>query len=560
MSYAQNNQKRIDRFFVHFSPNLKLAIAEAGGIVDLISCGFGRKLNGKSMIRTDSAKAVRNCLIFFNSAKAFLNFQSGRLSEATGNLSIGGGVLRRGRALCMASSRLISGLQTLKIFPVAIAFLIIFSQTNTAQTTDSEASNPKAPSSTQKYLDHNSGKTADEVVALALVNNDELEAIRKEVEASQAMIKQAKLRANPMLEFGAAKNPATPANSLMVKGALPLELFGRRGARVKVAEKEADVRRQDLLNRERLLAAEVRAKFGESLAMILKLQFIEETLVLATENYELISARVREGKNAPLEQNMESVELNRIRSMREANEGKVEIALLELRNLIGYSPQDQLILQGDFEGLLEPLTPQIIATEQALAQRPDLQTARAFAILVDAKIDQARIQGKPDASFSAGYERMRQGFPQRGFDEVGNLTPIMELANVFSVGLTLNLPVFDKNQGMIEAAVLEKSAALKRVEFGELTVRREVAAGYAKYLRSSRAMEIFRVGVEQQAQVNLGVVRQTYEFGKQSLLDYISEQRRYIEIKEEFIDTQLETYLARVDILSATSSPELIKK
>ncbi len=209
---------------------------------------------------------------------------------------------------------------------------------------------------------------------------------------------------------------------------------------------------------------------------------------------------------------------------------------------------------------LNRLPPQIVATETALAQRPDLQTARAFENLADAKIDQAKIQGKPDATVSAGYERMRQVFPQKGFDDLGNLTPITELANVFSVGLTLNLPVFDKNQGMVEAAVLEKSAAAKRVEFGELTVRREVAAGYAKYQRSSRAMEIFRVGVENQAEINLDVVRQIYELGKQSLLDYIAEQRRYIEIKEEFIDAQLETYLARVEILSAISAPELTKK
>lgn len=430
-----------------------------------------------------------------------------------------------------------------------------------AQTSEIPAFDRKPPASIEKYLDQTDGKTADELVAKALADNDELAAVRRETEAAEALIKQAELRANPMLEIGAAKNPATPSKQLMIRGSLPLELFGRRGARVEVARREAEMRRRDLENRERLLAAEVRAKFGETLALILKLQFIEETLTVTTRNYELVAARVEEGKNAPLDQKMESVELNRIRAMREISEGNVEIALLELKNMVGLLPDQLLLLRGGFTDLLfAPLPAPAAAAEEALRTRPDLQAARALESLAEARFNQAKIQGKPDAGVSAGYERMRQGFPQRGFDDAGNLTPVTELANVFSVGITLNLPVFDKNQGAVEAAVLERQAAAKRVEFGELTVRREVAAGFARYQRAARAMEIYRLGVEEQAGINLSVVRQTYEFGKQNLLDYIAEQRRYIEIKEGLIDAQLETYLARVEILRAIAAPELIKK
>ncbi len=62
------------------------------------------------------------------------------------------------------------------------------------------------------------------------------------------------------------------------------------------------------------------------------------------------------------------------------------------------------------------------------------------------------------------------------------------------------------------------------------------------------------VGVEKLAETNLGVVRQTYELGATNLLDYIAEQRRYIEIKDDFIDAQLQAYLARVEILRAVAA------
>ena len=262
-----------------------------------------------------------------------------------------------------------------------------------------------------KYVDQTAGMTADELVAYALANNAELEAVRREVEAADALIKQADLRANPNLELSGSKNPFTPSNSLMVKGALPLELYGRRGARVEVAEREAQVRRQVLADRERLLAAEVRSKFGMTLALVLKLSFVEETLTVTTQNYRLVAARVNEGKTAPLEQNMEAVELNRIRAMREVSEGQTEIALLELKNVVGMPPDLPLRLRGDFADLLDPLPSPEIVAEQALQNRPDLQTARALVDLAEARIEQARVGGKLDASVSAGYQRMNAGFP-----------------------------------------------------------------------------------------------------------------------------------------------------
>jgi len=52
-----------------------------------------------------------------------------------------------------------------------------------------------------------------------------------------------------------------------------------------------------------------------------------------------VQARVAEGKIAPLEENMTLVEVNRLRSIREGEAGKAEIALLELRNLLGLRPE-----------------------------------------------------------------------------------------------------------------------------------------------------------------------------------------------------------------------------
>jgi len=311
-----------------------------------------------------------------------------------------------------------------------------------------------------RYFDPANGMTADQVVAYALSHNAELLASRSEVEAVRALVRQAALRPNPSLEIERKEQLGGSDNTSMVSGMWPLELGGRRSARVLVAQKETTVKEHLLADRERLLAAEVRNKFGAALADILKLGFTEDLIITTDRGFRLVAAKVKEGQTAPLEENIVLVEVNRIRSVRETNEGKVEVALLELRNLIGMKPEEPLRLKGDFDHLIEALPTVAIAT-------------------------------------------------------------------------------------------------LRR-EYTELAVRNEVATAFARYQRAARAAEIYRVGVREQASSNLKVIRQTYELGSKTLLDYIAEQRRFIELENGYIDTLLETYLSRVEIQRAASEPRLM--
>jgi len=346
----------------------------------------------------------------------------------------------------------------------------------------------------------------------------------------------------------------------MANAMLPLELGGRRTARIAVAEREVEVREREVANRERLLASEVRMKFGEGLAQALKLSFTDELVEANQQSFNLIAARVTEGATPPLEQNMALVELNRLRSIRETAEGKLEVLMFELRNLIGMKPEEPLRLRGDFSNLIDQLASVADATERALRERPDLQAFRATEKLAVARIEQARAEGRLDASLLAGYERMNSSFPVFGVNDNGQLQPVQDVFHFFKFGISLDLPVRNKNQGAIGAAVAESGAATQRREFAELTVRREVAAAFAQYDRAVRAEEIFRLGVRDPAKANLDVVRQTYELGSKTLIDYIGEQRRFIELENDFIDAELAVYNARVEISRATASPELIKQ
>ncbi|MFN2516400.1 MAG: TolC family protein [Pyrinomonadaceae bacterium] len=429
-----------------------------------------------------------------------------------------------------------------------------------AQGTSAMLAQQKPQSSLSRYYDPKTGLTADEAVAYALSHNGELAAVRHEIEAARGLVQQASLRPNPKLEMERKEQINGSDNDTMVGAMLPLELGGRRSARILLAQRELEMKERLVEDRERLLAAEVRAKFGEALGELLKLGFTEDLLLKTDEGYRLVAARVTEGRTAPLEQNMVLVEVNRIRSIRESSEGKVEVSMLELRNLIGMRPEDPLRLRGDLDHAIEPLPSVAMSTEVALRERPDLQAARAVESLAEARIAQARSEGRIDAGLTAKYELMNFGFPQRGFNSSGQLVPIQGRFHSLAVGVTLDLPVRNRNQGTIAAAVAERAAATQRREFAELTVRREVASAFVRYQSAARAAEIYRVGVQGQANANLDVVRQTYELGSKTLLDVIAEQRRFIEVQTGYIDALINTYQARVEIERATASSNLIKR
>ena len=455
-------------------------------------------------------------------------------------------MLRVGIAVVLTSAEIVVG-----IVPV-------LAQSNSASTESGYSVNTSLlmPSSAvAKYADPQAGLTVDEAVAHALEHNGELLAARKEIDAASALVKQAALRTNPRVDASLAKTITGKDNNITVNGMLPLELGGRRPARIRVAERELEMRQQDVANRERMLAADVRTKFGEALAAILKLGFNEELITTSQRGYNLVAARVTEGGTAPLEQNMLLVELNRLRSMRETAEGKAQIEMLELRNLIGMRPEEPLRLSGDFSDVIAPLPPLTDATNLALSARPDLKLAKAAEIFAEARIEQARTEGRLDASLTAGYQRMDFGYPLNGINDAGQLRPVQGTFHYFTVGISLDLPVRNKNQGAIEAAIAEAEAAKRRREFLDLTVRSEVAAAYAEYNSTSRAAEIFRVGVKDQANMNLDVVRQTYELGSKTMIDYLGEQRRFIDLQNGYIDALLDTYKARVNIERAVASP-----
>jgi cobalt-zinc-cadmium efflux system outer membrane protein len=373
---------------------------------------------------------------------------------------------------------------------------------------------PVRPASS--FLDPQNGVTEADLVARALASNPTLLAQRQQIAMAKGDVTQARLRQNPSLTLGGLKEVNGGDNGINVSGSLPLELFGRRARRTEVAENKEEATQQSVADQERLLTGEVRMGVGQALASVRDLMFVEQLLQVNQDFLRLMENRVREGAVPSLDADETRVEANRIETLRIDYQAKAEVAVLALKETVGIDPQETIRLRGVLE-----LPPQNYDQKQllqlAMDHRPDLALQRANEALANAEIRSDQAMGKPDASVFGGYEHPDSGFSQQAFNAAGNLSPIRQTFNhvVFGFNITQNLIRFNGAQARVTA---------------------------------------YRSGVRDQAAHNLDVVRQTYSYGRSTLLDVIAEQRRYIDIETGYTDILLDAYISRTTLEQAVGT------
>jgi cobalt-zinc-cadmium efflux system outer membrane protein len=403
------------------------------------------------------------------------------------------------------------------------------------------------------FLDPQRGVTEDEFVTRALASNPTLAAQRQQIEIAKGDVAQAHLRKNPSLTLGGFREVNGRDNSFNISGILPLELYGRRARRTEVARSKEDATQQSVVDQERLLTGEVRTRFGEALASIRNLMFVEQLLQVNRDFLKLMEDRVREGATPTLDADETRVEFNRIETLRIDYQAKAEVALLALKETVGIDPEESIRLKGALE-----VAPHGYDQKQllqlAIGHRPDLAFRRANEALANAELRLDMATGKPDASVFGGYQRPDTGYTQQAFDAAGNLAPIRQTFNYATFGLNIDLPLFNRNQG---AAIADKAAiqaAHSQVAAVDLNLRHEVAQNLIRFNGAQARVAVYRRGVRDQANHNLDIVRQTYSYGRTTLLDVIAEQRRYIDIETRYTDILLGAYAARIALEQAVGT------
>jgi len=401
-----------------------------------------------------------------------------------------------------------------------------------------------------QYVDEIAGLGLDTAIARALEREPSLRAVRSDVEAARGLQQQADLYPNPTLTFERRDEPGGTDNLTSIGIEWPLDL-SRRGGRVQTAERSLQAMQFAVADRERLLVADVRMQYGAAAAAVRDVVVADDLVAAAQRQWDVVRARVDAGGTPPLERDLLEVELRRFEAGRLLAAGRADVAVVQLKQLLGMSPSEPLLLRETLEVLVAGRSEVASVAPAVIATRPDVREAEARVTVADARVDQAHREGRVDVSLFGTYMRMDAGFPQQGVGAAGALERVRGQFNYVAAGATVMLPLFNRNQGQVAAAQAERSGAEARREAAELAARAEVAAAQARDARARRAASLYTGGVRTLARQNLNVVQQTFDLGRATVFDVLAEQRRYLEIEQAYTTALREAWEARVALKRA---------
>ena len=401
--------------------------------------------------------------------------------------------------------------------------------------------------SASRFVDPANGLSLEQAIARAIEQEPSLRAARSQVDAAQGTKIQASLRPNPSVSVERREEPGGTDNLTTVGVEWPLDLF-RRDRRVAVADREVAIAHLTVADRERVLAADVRMRYGDVLAAIRDLALFDE-IVAATQNqFALLRSRVEQGASPPLERDLLDVELRRVQAERLLQTARTETAVFELKRVLGMKADATLTVRDTFEALVQreaAVTPQAGETSTTVDQRADVRQAAARVEMAVAKIDRAQSEGRFDVSLFGNYMRMDAGFRQGGFAPDGALERVRGQFNYWSAGAMFTIPVLNRNQGDVAAARAERASAAAAYDAARLAAEADLASARVRDERARDAVKIYGAGAQGLARQNLAVVSQSYELGRVTVFEVLAEQRRYLDVERAYSEALRAAYDAR---------------
>ena len=378
-------------------------------------------------------------------------------------------------------------------------------------------------------------------IELALEGSPEVAAATRQWEATEGQVLQGRARPNPELAYSLEDaRSRTRMQSWQLN--LPVELGGKRAARTKAAEKSREQAQAQLNELKAALRANVAAAYFDVLTAQERLVLAKDSVALAKSSTDTVAKRVAAGKVSPVEESKARVAEAGIRVELAQAASEQRNALSRLFALLGKIEAPFTVLEGKAENL--PPVPKLADLQSLISSSPAVVLARIEVDRRKALTDLEQSKRVPDITVSAGIQRSNE--TQR---------------NILLFGVSVPLPVFDRNQGnLLEALKLEDKA---RDELQGATVRlhSEVAQAQERLSTIAAEVQLLRQDVLPGAKSAYDAATIGFENGKFNFLEVLDAQRTYFTAKSQYLKALGEAHRAAADVdrlLGGSTGPRLI--
>ena len=354
--------------------------------------------------------------------------------------------------------------------------------------------------------------TLDSALQTAFANNPDLAAAQWEIDIAQGGRQQAGLIPNPVLSVD-AEDTRRDTRTTSVKLSQTLELGGKRGARIDVASRAQDAAALTLEQRRNTLRAEVIDSYYSALRAQERLGLTQRSLALAERGLVVANARVTAGKTSPVEATRAQVQLSEIRL--ELN--RAQMGLTDAYRRLAASTGSATV---EFQTVATQSLPQPPAAQllARLEQTAELRLAELQILQGEASVGLEKAQRIPDLDVSIGSQY------DAGARERVNL-----------VGVSMPLPLFNRNQGNILAASRRADQARDLRNATELRLRTETRQALDLWQTANTEVRAFNQQILPAAQSAVDSTTRGFEMGKFNFLDVLDAQRTLIAARNQYL-------------------------
>jgi cobalt-zinc-cadmium efflux system outer membrane protein len=385
-----------------------------------------------------------------------------------------------------------------------------------------------------------------EAVALALLHSPELATFAWEARARESRIVQAGKIPNPVVGVLAedleVSRLAGNGNSQIVQTQATvqlsqiIELGGKRTARLNLAVLNRELATWDYEAARIDVLTQVTRAFVDVLAAQELVALTTRTTKLVEEVQQSVSARVTAGVVSPIEQTRAEVALAAARVELDRATRLLDASRKRLVAFWGASEPGFQAVVGDLA--VRPQPPSFAELSTRVSENPDL--ARWASEIAQRQASLAVEQSKrvPDVTAIAGYRR---------FTDADR--------NALVVGLSIPLPVFDRNEGAISEARDRLAKAYEEQRATQARVTTALAEAYRVLSSTHQEVLTLQAAVLPGSQQTFEAISEGYRLGKFGYLDVLDAQRTLISASGQYLRALADYHKAVADVERLTGAP-----
>lgn len=377
--------------------------------------------------------------------------------------------------------------------------------------------------------------------------NLELIAERYNIDMAEAEVIQARLFENPVISL--EQNVYNRLNGkyfdmgregeAVVEVEQLIYIAGQRNKRVRVEKLNKEMAVYQFEEVLRTLRSELNTKFIE-------LYYTEKSLSVYDKEIDYLQRLLGVMKEQNEKGNISLLEKSRIQAL-----------LLSLQQERNETSNRIISLQGDMKLLLglnatevfEPVFDEAVLKQvdiasipfielnNRLAERPDIKMARTNIQVSRANVSLQKSLAFPEVSLKGAYDR------------AGNFCD-----NYFAIGLSVSVPIFNRNQGNIKSARLSVLQNTNREELARKQAENELFTSYARLEKAVKLYNTSNYELERDFEKIIDGVNSNYSKRNISLLEFIDYYQAYKETCLQLYQTQKDVFLAMEDINTVTGS------